>query len=658
MIDPIHPSDDRRVPVSPQLAFRVAIMGGVALILFAIIFFRLWYLQVLSSSQYTQLAAQNVTRELPIAAPRGSILARGGQTLAGTESTAAVQVNPSKLPTSPAARTALYRRLAWVLQIKSRDVNALIKQGEATLPYANVTIATDVSQAQRDYILERAQDFPGVTAQPIYVRDYPLNDLAAQVLGTVGVLNKFDQQQSRYRSVQAGTIVGQSGVEAAYDRYLRGIPGEQQVEVNAFGRAQPTPLPEIQPTPGDEVRLTLDLPLEEEGEKALQQGIGLAQSNGNPASRGAFVAMNPLNGEVLAMGSAPTFDPNIFTHPLTPAQVKALDGGGNDNPPAPQLNRAIQGLYPTGSTFKPITAMAGLEAGLITPETTMGGGSCVTIGNECLHNSGEVNDGSLDLENALRVSEDTYFYLLGAMENSQNPRGGVLQKMAHYLGLGELTGVDLPGEEPGNIPDPAWRAKVDREEAICKCGVADGRPWSVGDNVNLATGQGDLQATPLQMAVVYSSLADAYRNDGYGRVPVPHLGLEIDNPQGQLIQRIASPPGRHIHLNEGDLSVVMDGLHMAASAPGGTSSDVWTGWNQDAVPVYGKTGTAVRNGQSDQAWYCCYLPGTATRSPIVIVVTIEQGGFGDQSAAPVARLMASEWYGVQEKLVAGTSATL
>jgi penicillin-binding protein 2 len=235
--------------------------------------------------------------------------------------------------------------------------------------------------------------------------------------------------------------------------------------------------------------------------------------------------------------------------------------------------------------------------------------------------------------------------------------------MAKELGIGEQTGIDLPSEITGLVPTPAWRAKVAAEEIACEhrrhvesCGISDGRPWSVGDDMHLAVGQGDLVTSPLQMAVAYSTLANAYMHEGYGVVVRPHLGLEIDDSQGGLVQELSFPPRRHVHLNYTDLSLVMEGIHDATSESGGTSEDVWAGWNQAQHPVYGKTGTAERHPQANQSWYMCYIADP--KRPLVIAVTIEQGGFGDQAAAPAARLMASEWFGEPLKLVHGSNASL
>jgi penicillin-binding protein 2 len=391
----------------------------------------------------------------------------------------------------------------------------------------------------------------------------------------------------------------------------------------------------------------------------MQQGIGLANANGNPADAGAFVALDPRNGEVLAMGSYPSFDPNLFARPLTKSEYKTLIGEGKGTV-APLLNRAVNGGYPTGSTFKPITAMAALEGGFLSPGEALGGGQCITVSTQQFCNAGHADFGALDLVNALRVSSDTYFFEVGERANSH---GEAIQRTARELGIGSTTGIDLPSELTGIVPDRQWRKEVAEAELRCErhkhvpsCGISDGRPWSVGDDMHLAVGQGDLLTSPLQLAVAYSTLANAYMHEGNGVVVRPHLGLEIDDPGGGLVRSLSFPPVRRVRLNYADLRLVMEGIHDATSQPGGTSADVWAGWDQAQHPVYGKTGTAQHQGQADQSWYMCYIPDP--RRPIVMAVTIEHGGFGDQAAAPVARLMASEWFGKPAKLVRGSNASL
>jgi penicillin-binding protein 2 len=653
------PGDRSRIPVPPQLALRVAIIGGVAMVMFGVIFFRLWYLQVLSGEQYVQQADANRVRDLPIAAPRGQILDREGQPIVTSRTTNAVQIVPSALPSAGAPRLALYHRLGGLLGLSAARIEALVIRGRTAVPYAPVTIKTDAGPGVRTVLAERQSEFPGVVQQPVSIRAYPYGEMAAQVLGHVDQISEGELKLPAFRGVQQGTIVGQEGLEYYYDRYLRGRSGVQRVEVNAAGYPVPSALAPLQPLAGHSLKVTLDLGLQKESEKALLEGIEHARAGGKPAVAGSFVALDPRNGQVLAIGSDPSFDPNKFARPLTKAEYAALQGSGTAS--GPLTDRAADGTYPTGSTFKPITAMGALESGVITPSEGLGAGQCIYVSTEPFCNAGHAEYGAVGLVQALKVSSDTYFFEVGELANSHGP---VIQDEARKLGIGHTTGIDLPSEIEGVVPDPKWKEQQNDAERSCRsrrhvasCGyVAEIRPWSVGDNMHLAVGQGDLLTDPLQMAVAYSTLANAYLNGGEGTVVTPHIGMEIDESKGGLVQSLSVQPARHVHLNYSDLSLVMEGIHDAASQPGGTSADVWSGWDQGQHPVYGKTGTAQHAGQEDQSWYMCYV-GDPNR-PIVIAVTVEQGGFGAETAAPIARLMASKWFGKPEKFVAGSSHTL
>ena len=682
--------DERRPTITPQLAVRVAIMGGVAFALFAIIFFRLWFLQILSGDQYLAEANNNRVRDVKVQAPRGDIVDRNGTVLVNSRSALVVQLDTTRVPgmekvlaakygqtaaaaerarrrrhARRAARVAIpplpdtptgqrirarYRRLGRVIGLSVRSIHRRVIEQLAMTPYANVTLKTDVPQSVRNYLEERQTEFPGVNPQPIYLRRYPHKELAAQLFGTVGEVSPTELKMERFRGVTQGSVVGQSGIEYAYDRYLRGRDGAQKVQVDSLGQFKGI-VRQQAPVAGEQLKLSLDLGLQAEGQRAVQDAIGLANGNGNPANAGGFVAMDPRNGQILAMGSYPSFDPNVFSRPISQATFDKIQNA----PGAPLYNRALSGLYPTGSTFKPITALAALESGVITPGTVINDPGCITIGEMQRCNAGKVAHGGVNVVSALQVSSDVFFYTMG---EELNPlKGTPLQSWAHKLGLGRLSDVDVPNQVKGLVPDRAWRARVAHRELRCRarrhvpsCGISDGRPWSVGDNVNLAVGQGDLQASPLQMAVAYSALENG------GRVVRPHLGLEVEDSAGRVIQRIDPGSSRKVKIDEADRQAILTGLHLAASAPGGTSADVFRGWPQTIYPVYGKTGTAQRPGYADQSWYVCFVPNRAR--PIVVAVTIEQGGFGAEAAAPAARLILSKWFGIKGQLVAGKSRTL
>ena len=677
MIDPV---GDRRPPISPQLAWRVALLGGIALALFAIVFFRLWYLQVLSGDQYLAEANDNQVRQERIQAPRGDVVDRNGETIVTNRRAIVVEISPAGLPEAEREAAATWgqrmtqrslrptglkgepkkipdiptqelrdrlRRLAGVLEdTTATEIQRRIIQSLAQVPYAPIRVETDVPRSVMNYVQERQTLFPSVTVEQVYLRQYPRTTLAAQMLGTVGEIQLKQLKWKHFRGVKQGTVVGQGGLEYQYDRYLRGTDGSREIQVDALGNPKGE-LREVAPKAGQRLKLSLDLALQREGQEAL---TGQGNPGGQPA---AFVAMNPDNGEILGMGSYPSFDPNLLTKPITQERYDALFG---EQAGSPLFNRATNGLYSTGSTFKVVTALAGLQSGTIAPATRVEDNGCVEIGDRKFCNAKSEPNGSVDMQQAIMVSSDVYFYLLG--QNLDAKKGQLLQKYARELGFGRDTGIDLPSEADGVVPDRAWRKLVGEEELKCRkkrkvasCGISDMRGWNTGDNVNLAIGQGDLQATPLQLAVAYSTLATD------GRVPTPHVGLEVENESGELIQRIERAPARRIKLDENARSVIMNGLKAAAMEDGGTSHDVFTDWPKD-LPVYGKTGTAQRTGKPDTSWYAAYVPGGRGRSPIVVAVTVEECGcFGAEAAAPITRLILSQHFGVEKKFVRGESST-
>ena len=314
-------SGSRTPPVSPQMALRVAIIGGIALVMFGVIFFRLWYLQVLTGEQYVQEAAANAVRELPIPAPRGQILDREGKPIAASTVTNAVQIVPSALPPAGHPRLVLYHRLGGLLGMSAAHIEQLVIKGRTSLPYAPVTIKTDAGRGVLTELAERQSEYPGVTQQPVSLRTYPYGEMAANVLGHVGLVSEKDLELPAFKGVKGGTVVGQEGLEYYYDHYLRGRDGERRVQVNSEGYPVPTRLQPMPPTSGYSLKTTLDFGLQREGERALLEGIENARAGGKPATAGAFVAMNPLNGEVYAIGSWPTYDPNKFAKPLSEAAV-------------------------------------------------------------------------------------------------------------------------------------------------------------------------------------------------------------------------------------------------------------------------------------------------------------------------------------------------
>jgi len=357
--------------------------------------------------------------------------------------------------------------------------------------------------------------------------------------------------------------------------------------------------------------------------------------------------MNVNDGEVLGLGSSPSFDPNQFSKVIRQSDYKRLTSKQNGEP---IVNRAIQSAYPTGSTFKLITASAALMGGLITPDTVQYDGGSLRVGAQTFKNAGGVVNGPVALRKALSVSSDVFFYRLGQEANGKGD-GVLLQKWAKKLGLGRKTGVDLPSETPGLIPTPAYRNRgferyqrcvkkekpTPQEISFGKCGFFD-RPWSVGDNVNFSVGQGDLAADPLQMAVAYAAIANG------GKVVRPRLGQRIEDSSGRPLQELETAPKRNSGVKAEFRQAILDGLRSAASDAGGTSASVFEGFK---IPVAGKTGTAEKGGgRADQSWYVALAPYPDPK--YVVAVTFEQGGFGAETAAPASLTILEQLFGVKK----------
>src|SRR3954467_2443880 len=498
--------------------------------MFAIIFFRLWYLQVLSGDSYVAAAKDNRVRAIKVQAPRGEIVDRHGVPLVENRHSFSIKLSPDTLPRSSADRHKLYRRLGRLLALKPARLQRRVERELKALPYSKPTVKQDVGENYLAYILERQDEFPGVEPESEFLRLYPHGVIGAHLFGQVGEVTPGELKDPRFNGVSIGDRVGKAGIEAEYDRFLRGRNGAARVEVDALGKLTKT-LNRVQPEQGQQLRLSLDLNLQRVAQQALAGGTG----------PGAFAVMNVQNGEVLALGSQPSFDPNIFSKPIS---QKKLDALSSEELGKPLFDRAIQGGYPTGSTFKLLTATAALESGLITPSTPLSDPGSLTVGGIKFENAGGVAHGVLSLVPALTVSSDVFFYQLG---RDLNEKGMPLQLWAHRLGIGRRTGIDLPGESPGRLPTPHWRNTWYKKK------LTD-RPWSVGDNINLSVGQGDLLANPLQMAVAYATIANG------GRVLRPRLGMRIEDATGRAIQQLDAPTARRVKISPSTRNAILEGL--------------------------------------------------------------------------------------------------
>jgi len=593
------------------LALRISILSGLAIAIFAVLFFRLWYVQVLSGDKYLTQANDNRVREIRVQAPRGDILDRDGKVLVANRTELAVQVRPEDLPPPGPQRRAELNRLSTVTGMTRPEITKALEDGDRAAPGGPVILKKGLGVDKVYYLRENQSSFPGVTVERVFTREYRQGTIAAHLFGNVGEVTAEQLREPRYTGLRQGDAVGQSGIEYEYDRFLRGKPGTDRVQVDALGR----PTGQLRSKPaeaGDNVRLTIDADLQSYAEGALA-------SFGLP---GGFVAMNAQDGEILAMGSSPTFDPSIFTRPITQRRYRSLTSDETD---APLANRAIQGLYPTGSVFKMITGTAALEDKLISPDTIFNDTGQLKVDIQTLRNAGKAVYGPINMSDAFKVSSDIYFFSLGLKAKASKGHGQI-QDWARKYGLGERTGIDLPAEVEGLIPTPAWRNQLYKE------GLTD-RPWSAGDNINLAVGQGDLQADPLQMAVAYAALGNG------GKVLRPHVAEQVESVTGKVLEEIRPAPRRQIQISDRTRSTIMSGLARAAMENGGTSYPIFGNF---PFPVAGKTGTAERGVQPDQSWYVVLAP--ADNPQIVVAVTLERGGFGVDTAAPIAARMLEQYF--------------
>lgn len=622
-----------------RASMRIAVLGIVALCLFAIVFFRLWFLQVLSGDQYLAEANQNRTRDVRVEAPRGDILDRNGKTLVDNKSSWQVRVDQSEwgirlstknkqLIFDDAAFAPVLRRLSLALDTPQAELKEKMRDSMIQEGFANAVVAEDVDFDSVVRISEQSAAFPHVAVSQSYKRAYPNNNLAAHLFGYVREIDQEQLQSKHFEGARQGDLVGQTGLEYSYDRYLRGKPGLERIEVEASGKARKE-LPGTKPVTGNSLRLTIDKGVQQVGEAAIARGAG-----GIPSHGAAFVAMEVDSGEIVGMGSYPDYDPGVFSGVLKQSTYERISSKENG---FPIINRPVGSVYPPGSTFKAITAIANMQAGILTPGWSINDAGTWKFGGYLWQNAGKEALGNINLIQAMQFSSDIYFYQQALKAYQKG--GQIIQRMAARMGLARSPNIDLPNAASGQVSNPKIIKAMEK------------RPWNAGDNMNASVGQGATQASPLQMAVAYAALG----NGGY--VVTPHLGKGIDNSDGEAVQEIDQPTRRKLDLNQNNVDAILTGLHDAAQAPGGTSYPVF---NDFPVKIAGKTGTAEAGaGKEDQSWYLALAPYPNPR--YVVAVTVEQGGFGAESAAPAARQILAKLLGLsksqQQKWQPGTSRT-
>jgi penicillin-binding protein 2 len=639
--------------LTPKLARRVALLGALVVIGFVALLLRLWALQVLAGPQYAARATANQLRTVRVEAPRGPIEDRYGNLLVTNQQVTAVELWPSGLPKVYARRVRELRALADVTRVNVRQITRQIVQrrkvGDLLDP---VIVRPQATGPMLTYLEERAGAFPGVTLARSYIRKYPHGSLAAQLLGYVNQIDPGQLKTLAEAGYAPGDEVGQSGVESKYNTYLFGVPGTARVRVDSLGRPRSLQTLATPPQPGQTVRLTLDTGLQVAAQSALKYGIQLAHNNKQwAADGGAIVAMSPSDGSILALASSPTYDPAVYSGRVT---TKALANQGLVGKSAlaknyPSLNRATDGTYPPGSTFKPLTAIAALQEHLIKPKALYPCTGTYTSPDDrahhVFHNWDPFVYQGMNLPTALAYSCDTYFYRAGnAFYDLPPARGQPLQKWARKFGFGSRTGVDVGPETGGLVPTIGWKHQTYTRKTDACCWRVD-RLWKPGDSITLAIGQGNLLVTPLQMARLYAAIANG------GKLVTPHVLMDVENPNRTIVPTTAPPAPRPIPgLDPAYVKDVQEGLLMGTHDPFGTSYGVFGNF---PVPIAGKTGTAEKvvtpvpgyTHNESQSWWCGY--GPANDPKLVVCAVIENGGEGGAAAAPAAEHVFAKFFGVQ-----------
>ena len=644
---PRDPRVEEPYRLTPGLALRIGILGAITLAVFGILFFRLWALQVLSGSQYLRAAQNNQLRTIRVEAPRGAILDREGRMLVDNKQATAVQVVPADLPRRGGERQRLLRRLSRILKVDYARVASDLRR-QAANPLAHVTVKEAAHEDEVQYLLEHENELPGVQITETFIRHYPAQSLAAHVLGYVGEISPDQLKRLRKRGYELGDKIGQGGVEATYDTYLRGQPGRSQLRVDSIGRPRSSVTPMREPKRGYSLRLTIDLEVQRAAEQALHEAIVYARTQDCKgcwmANGGAIVAIDPRNGEIRALASNPTFQPRVYVGQPNPRELAPLVNQRKaEEANFPSVDRVTQGLYPPGSTFKPVTALAAMQEHILAPYSTQPCTGTYTAGRDkqVFRNWDPGVNAAMTLPTALGASCDTYFYRVGDNFYKLPPgRGQPLQAWAKRLGFGKPTGIDVGPEEGGLVPTIAWKRKRWADNAIEKL-------WKPGDSIQLAIGQKDLLVTPLQMATFYSFLANG------GKLVKPHVANRVEEPtaeSGQPIVRrsLAPPPPRSLNVDPGAIAAIRDGLYKATHEYYGTSSSVFGAF---PISIAGKTGTAEKSRDFgdysdyvDQSWFCGYGP---TDVPELVVCTIiENGGFGGAVAAPATAKVFAKYFGI------------
>jgi penicillin-binding protein 2 len=629
---------------SPRL--RLSMLGIVVFALFASLFARLWYLQVMASDEFQVEAQSNRTREVAVEAPRGRILDRNGKVLVDNRISVQITIDRSVLrELEDDERTAVLARLADGLA--QSGMPTTVQQLEERVadqrysPYVPVPVRGDVPEELKIWIDEHADQLPSVAANRVAVRHYPYGQLAAHVLGYTGKITKeeHDAKGSSPKPYTLNDEIGKAGIERVYEDDLRGTPGVTLLEVDTDGNTIRT-IPEgtTLPVPGDDVVLNVDIDLQATAEQALQASLARAAQRPprgydepNVGKVGSAVVLDPNSGGVLAMASYPTFAPADFVDGISETEWAYLTNPENHYP---LNNWALQGQYAPGSTFKPFTASAALTAGLIAPESTVFDTGVYEVpgcrGDSCLFRNDNNKDyGYVDLRRSLTVSSDFYYYNLGArFWIEQDGLGGpeAFAELLERWGFYKDTEIDLTGEQDGRIPSPKWLASF-CEQIECS---EDASNWRTGNSVNMAIGQGDVLVTPLQLAAAYAALGNG------GTLWQPRVAREIvDGVTGEVKRTIEPTQAGTVEMTPAWRQAIIDGLVGVTTREGGTAVGAFAGFPSNNFPVAAKTGTAQVNNKAPTAVFGAFAPAAAPQWAVSVL--LEESGYGGSVAAPVAR---------------------
>jgi penicillin-binding protein 2 len=608
---------------SPGFYVRV---GGLAVIVAAglsLLLLRAWSIQVLHGKQYAKAAQHQAFRTVPLLGARGAIVDDHGQLIAGTTGHVVVDADAASLGSrdahgrwSPsAAGLQAIKRLARLTHARWGLLVARIRHAVLQSPFAPAVVIQHPTAALSAYLLERIDKYPGFKVEIDSVRSYPQGSFGSEFLGLLGQISPEELKSHAYGTAQPGEVVGQSGVEAAYDSILNKGFVDAKVPVDSMGRiagALRVPRQKQPPT----LQLSIDTRLQQAAQRALLYGMAQSRLNGYSPTGASAVAINPWTGAIKAVVSYPT-----FSQKLAAENPKYLAGLYKQTHTTPTLNRAISGGYPTGSTFKPIIAEAALSAGIISPSSPLLCSGSFALGDTVFHNVEAGINEDMNLPTALEQSCDTWFYRLGDLVWHADPatQGRLIQQWARKLGLGHEPPIDLTGATSGYLPTPGpvFTRRF-------------GFPWTEGQTINLAIGQGALQVSPLQLAVAYSALING------GTVVRPHVGEAVI--RSGVRKALHYKPVRKLHLSPYTWAI-KQGLYNAAHGSSGTSTSVFGTF---PIPVAGKTGTAEAPPLGVHSWYASWAPYDHPK--LVVVAMIEHGGYGAEAAAPTAKAIYQAYF--------------